>query len=331
MRDHGADPSRRLRSVPEGVAAEPPGPRVGGLDALLREVDGLRSTLEADLSLVAAAVESGQPDLAIEILDGDCDALHTFEDQALGRLAGLAAEPTLEPALELTVEPGAERRSSLWSRLPAAPFVAAAAIVGLLVGVVPRAVSWPQNDVTTTAVSAQSSLEKLTTLAAQGNTSEVRVTAATLHNQISALVQESKDPRAAQQALLLLSYERLAIEQSGRGAVLHDVLAQAAALASRIRGQLPVELRTVVPAAPPVIAPAPPKPSPSPTAHPKKSAKPSPSPTPTPSRSATAKPKPSSSPSTSPKPSPSPSPSASAGNTGASSPYPVPAAPGPLD
>jgi len=51
-------------SVPVG------GPRVVGLDALLRELDGLRRTLETDMSLAASAVDAQAMTLARDIIAG---------------------------------------------------------------------------------------------------------------------------------------------------------------------------------------------------------------------------------------------------------------------
>ena len=282
--------ARRLRSVAalpvpatrESAETILPGtPRVGELDALLRDVDSLRLTLETDLSLVAAAVAAGRTDTANEILDGDRDSLAAFETSALGHLSELARVPGT--------------RRARWARLPAAPFVAAAAIIGFLVGVVPQGVGTARAPI---AVSAQSSLARLTTFAAQGQTGQVRVTSATLHQQISALVsQASTNPEAASQALLLLSYERAAIVQSGDSVALRDVLVASAALTTRIQNALPRGLRSGIPVAPafavPEVTP---------------SSKPSSSPSPKPSASASPKPSPSESsakPSGSPKPSPS--------------------------
>ena len=118
MTERGSRPVRRLRSVRPPVTDEtaasilPGHPRVGALDALLREVDGLRLTHETDLTLAAAAVEAGAPESAVDIIDSDRDSLHTFESRALGHLSDLAAGPVV-------------RRHSRWSRVPAAPFVAA--------------------------------------------------------------------------------------------------------------------------------------------------------------------------------------------------------------
>lgn len=302
-------PSRRLRFVralepvdvpaprEEETAASilPGSPRVGALDALLREVDDLRLTLETDLTLAAAAVEAGGTSTASEIIEGDLESLHSFEVSAMGHLAELAATtPT---------------RKSRWASLPTAPFVAAAAVIGLLLGVVPHISSSNPSEVS--SVSAQSSLQHLTTLAAQGRTSEVRVAALTLHDQISALVDSSGNAATAQQALLLLSYERNVIVQSGDSAALHDVLLQSAALTAKIRNALPQSLRTNVPPAPaiaPVVKPEPKRETAKPRAtSTRPAAKPSPTASPKPSPTASPKPKPTPSPSPSASPTSSPS------------------------
>lgn len=294
MTERGSTPVRRLRSVRPDVADETaasilPGlPRVGALDALLRDVDGLRLTLETDLALAAAAVESGAPGVAIDLIDSDRDSLLSFESRSLGRLAELASQPRV-------------RGLRWWSRVPAAPFVAAAAIVGFLVGVVPSNVTSGPGESAPNSLSAQSSLQQLTTFAQKGETSQVRVTSVTLHNQLAALISAANnDPEAAQQALLMLSYEHDAIVQSGDSAELRDVLAAGANLAAQIRNALPSRIRNGVPVAPAFAIPAA-------TSSPKAASKASPSPSPSPSAS----PKPSATPSPSAKPSGSPKPSPS--------------------
>lgn len=300
---------RRLRSVraldqvdlpnprTETAASILPGsPRVGALDALLREVDDLRLTLETDLTLAAAAVEAGGTAAAVEIIGNDIEALQVFEDGALAHLSELASQAPTAP------ESRAGTRWQHLARLSAAPFVAAAAVVGLLIGVVPNGAGQPAPE--TVSVSAQSTFDHLTTLAAQGRTSEVRIAAQTLHSQISALVGSASDnPATAQQALLLLSYERSVIVQSGDSAALHDVLVQSAALAAKIRSALPWAIRTSVPAVPKIVPAAP---------APKQQSKPKPEPTtsPTPSPVAT-KSTPSPKASATPTASASPSPSSS--------------------
>jgi hypothetical protein len=267
-------PARRLRLVPGRAQRQVPSPaeppRVEALEALLREVDGLRLTLETDLTLAAAAVESGIPRMASEILDSDRDALRRFEERALSHLAEL---DTPAP------------RRSVWAQAHAAPIVAAAALVGVLAGVVPQVVG--PRDTNATTVAASDSLERLQELAERGDTAQVRAASAELHRQLADVVANANaDPAAAQTALMLLTYEQSAIVRSGDRRALEDVLRQSQALARAIVAQLPAAARSAAPtmapvqvAAEPTASPKPkPKPSPSQTTAARTSPKPSPSP-----------------------------------------------------
>jgi hypothetical protein len=260
---------------------------VEALDALLREVDDLRLTLETDLSLAASAMEAGEPGVAADIIDADRASLHAFEDRALAHVGALDAPP----------------RQRLWTQAHAAPVVAAAALVGVLIGVVPHALG-PATDPSTRTVAAADSLQRLQELAEHGSTDQVRAASVQLHQQLAGVVANAQtDPAAARTALLLLSYEQSVIVRSGDSRALADVLRQSRALVAAIVAALPKSARPAVPrlavdVAEPTSSPAP---RPSPTASPK----PKPSPT------ATA----------SPKPSPSSSP------TSDKDPYPLPSAP----
>lgn len=321
-----SDRPRRLRAVSPLDAAElpvdesaatilPGAPRVGPLDDLLRQVDDLRLTLETDLTLAAAAVEAGGPAAAAEIIEADLAGLRLFDERALGHLSELASACPSAP------------KTRTWGRLArvsAAPFVAAAAVVGMLLGVVPTS-SGPGPSAPSTTVSAQSTFQQLTSLAAQGRTDEVRIAAQKLHNQISALVGTAKqDPAAAQQALLLLSAERNVIVSSGDGAALHDVLVKSLALAARLASALPPSLRTAMAAAPALpAAPEAPRrqqPKPGPASPSPAASKPSPTPSPKPTPSPSPKPTPSATPSPSPSDSPSATPTASS-SSGPSTPF----------
>lgn len=277
MSDGDGGPVRRLRLVPSrrpSTPAEPP--RVEQLDALLREVDDLRLTLETDLSLAASAVESGAPHLAAAILSSDRDALHRFEERALDHLAAL---DTPAP------------RKSVWAQAHAAPIIAAAALVGLLAGVVPHVVT-PSSDTPAQTVAASDSLQRLQELAERGDTDQVRAASFQLHAQLADVAANAKtDPVAAQTALLLLSYEQSAIVRSGDSKALADVLRQSQALARAIAAALPASARHPAPSIEP--GPGASEPSASPKPKPRPSATSSPKPKP----SASAKPSPSSSPS----------------------------------
>lgn len=279
-RRQGDERRRRPRAVspyPESAQSILPGvPRVASLDALLREVDGLRLSLETDLTLAAAAVEAGQLGVALDIIDSDREGLIRFEHAALGHLSDLdeARGDAIVPI-----------RSRIGSTL--APILATAAALALAFGFAPQVFNGTEG-VDTSTVAAQSRLDQLQGFAAQGNTSQVRATAQALHAQlVDAIANAGTDPEGAQQALLLLSYERDAITASGDGVALHDILVQSVALANRIRAALPAQLRKTVPQAPVVVVA---QPSPSPSSSPKASPTTSPSPKPSPKPSATASP-----------------------------------------
>lgn len=257
-------------------------PRVPELDALLREVDALRLTLETDLSLAAAAVEAGEAELARDVLDADQDAVRNFEAKALGHLDALADQDERVP----------HRR--VWAPTRAASFVAAAALVGLLAGVLPQAISNRSTGPTTSAA-ATDSLERLQELVLTGDASQIRAASVELHEQLASVVAVARtDPAAAQNALLLLSYEQTVLSRSADRSELVDVLRQSQALARAIRAALPASVRSIVPTAPqlPARTSGSSKPQPS-TASPK----PSPTPTRKATTTASASPQPSSSPS----------------------------------
>jgi hypothetical protein len=281
----GSPTSSGARETAESVL---PGlPRVGALDALLREVDGLRLTLETDLSLAAAAVEAGAPQIAGDIIDSDRASLRRFESRALDHLAELSAADLAPPEIA---------RRSWWRRVPATPFVAAAAVVSFLVMVAPQT-GQPSGSITATQVSAGERLQEITDLAASGQTNGIRNAAANLHSQLLALVAQAKtDPVAAQRGLQLLLDERAIISQSGDSQSLGDVLAASNTLTTLILNALP---RTAVPKAPrlaavvPTVAPSSkPSASPSAKASTKPSAKPSvqPSASPAPQSSSSSQP-----------------------------------------
>ncbi len=256
-------------------------PRVGALDALLREVDSLRLTLETDLTLAAAAVESGAPGVAVDIIDSDRDGLRFFEKRALGHVADLA-----QPA---------KRRI----RVPAAPFVAAAAVAGFLLGVVPHTTRPTTTDtISAQSASASANLATLEKAAQTGQTQAVIVAAQQLHGQILTVLTLAKtDPAAAQAALELLSKEQRALQSSGDAAALDQILADSRSLTRQLKTILNGVATKPRLASPPTVPVVP-------------SAAPHATSSPQPSHSPSAKPKPSSTT----KPSSSPSPSPSSGN-----------------
>jgi hypothetical protein len=285
-------PAETARETAESVLPEVP--RVGALDALLREVDSLRLSLETDLTLAAAAVEHGSPQVAADIIDGERAGLRAFEERALGHVAELSA-------------PLHRRRF----RVPAAPFVAAAAVAGFLLGVVPHLT--PQAPADSTNASASSpadSYNKLVSAVRLGEQGQALDAANTLHAQLLAVVAQAKnDPAAALTALQLLNSERHFLASVGASSpALTQALAASQLLTNQIMSALPTSVKTSVstsPTVPPLAVP-----SPHPTAGPSSK----------PASTTTAKPKSSTSPrphsSGSAKPSPSPSSSSGTGLPG---------------
>jgi hypothetical protein len=242
--------ARRLRRGPEAPAHPAPEtaesvlpdlPRVGALDALLREVDSLRLTLETDLTLAASAVEAGAIDVAGDILDSDREGLRRFEQRALGHVAELAAAP-----------PARQRRF----RVPAAPFVAAAAVAGFLLGVVPHTGGGPTSDVQATTTAADTFVQ-LSDAARRKDPSDLATAAAQLHDQLEIAISQARtDPKAATKALDLLALERQVIETSGSGStgLLQHVLAASLDLTKAIRSAMPAVAPPAVRATPAVPA-----------------------------------------------------------------------------
>ena len=71
----------------ETAADRLPGTRCAdGLDALLRDVEGLRRVLESDLSVAASATEVGALDVASDVVDADRAELARFSERAVGHL-----------------------------------------------------------------------------------------------------------------------------------------------------------------------------------------------------------------------------------------------------
>jgi hypothetical protein len=248
-------------------------PRIGALDALLREVDNLRLSLETDLTLAAAAVEHGAPEVAADIIDSDRDGLRGFEQRALEHLAELA-----RPKRRL--------------RVPAAPFVAAAAVAAFVLGVVPHLDTQTPDTQAVSADSATESLNQLTTAASNGETAAAVAAANKMHAQLMALVARAKtDPVAAEQALELLRAEQFVLSNAGTDSV---ALSQALAASRRLTSRILLVLTTATPHSSPAVVVVAPSQRPAPTA------------SPTPTSTTSAKPQPTWSPKPSKAPSPTP-------------------------
>ena len=228
---------RRPRAVP-GPPGDGPS-RVPDLAALLQEIGELRTTLQTDLTLAAAALEAGADDLAGELVDSDLASVRTFASRATGHLDALAAQE--QPAAD--VEPVvvlAPRRRRRRLMLPAAPLVAAAAaVLGFVVGVVPEQAPTSPETRMTSAAMASWQLSRLADAGAPPE--ELRAAAEQLNDELAALVaRAADDPAAAQQALLLLQTTEDVLSRQGAGGLLAGVLAEAQQLRARLQEALPV-------------------------------------------------------------------------------------------
>jgi hypothetical protein len=296
------------------------------LSALLGDIDALRLTLQTDLTLAAAALEAGADDLAGELVAGDLSQVRAFAARAGVHLDHLAALDDREPevAAEAPVVPLRRRRRML----PAAPLVAAAALMGFFVGVVPeRTESAPGPATMTSAALAGYELRRLSDEGAPPEA--LRAAAEELNDELAVLIaQAAGDPAAAQQAMMLLQTTTDVLSRQGDSGLLRGVMAETQALRKKLQAALPtVQLpgRPVrLPARPPLVS------VPRPVSQPeqRRSTEPEPepakaqsSPAPAPKRSPTA---------TTPSPSPSPSPSSSPSSSPSAQPSEEPDDNGPL-
>ena len=278
------------------VIGDLPEPRISELDALLRDVDDLRSTMRRDLTLAATAAKAGEADLAGWLLLGDDGRIRTFEERALAHLHELEAGELSDEAAPVPAPVPAQRRRH--RLLPAAPMVAAcAALFGFLTGSVPGVSSSVESPATSNV--ALDSYARLTTLATNGGSDDsITAAAEQFHADLAPLVAAAgTDPIAAQKALALLRSERAVFAGGVDSPALRAVLRQADLLVARLQASLPRK-----PLRPTVVVPAPQQQS-----KPKASTAPKSSPAPKPTPAATPAASPQPSPTSSSKPSPAPS------------------------
>lgn len=214
-------------------------PRVADLSALLGDIDALRLTLQTDLSLAAAALEAGAPDLAGELVDGDLAEVQSFGARAANRLSGMSDE------IEVPAAPVRRRRI-----MSAAPLMAAAAaLIGFVAFVPDRGAPTSPETRMTSAVAAGYELNRLAEAGAPDEA--LRLAAEELNDELAALIaRAATDPAAAQQALLLLDATSDVLSSQGNSGVLRGVLAETQALRERLRDALPVVAQRPVRKAP---------------------------------------------------------------------------------
>lgn len=276
--------------LPFAVPGEQP-PRVADLSALLGDIDALRLTLQTDLTLAAAALEAGAPELADELVGGDVAEVRAFGESALERLAALE---TADDEVEVAATPLPRRRI-----LSAAPLMAAAAaLIGFVAFVPDRGVpATPETSMTSAAMAGY----ELSRLAQAGAPDEALALAAEeLNDELAELIaQAATDPAAAQQALMLLETTTQVLSRQGDSGVLRSVMAETQLLRAKLRQTLPdarparSAVRKTTPAVVlPLVKEQPEKTRESQSGSSKPTASPKPSPKPSPSASASPAPAP---------------------------------------
>jgi hypothetical protein len=270
------------------------------LSALIDEVAALRLTLTTDLTVAAAALDTGDPRVARDVVEEDRAEVRRFGMRAMDRIAVLAAtEETGAPAPLLDAPPAPRSTPGPSRRAPA--IVAAAAAAALAVALVP-AVAHHRTPTLSLGPPLAASWQAFTQAAAVTPGSRAVVTAAeSLHHSMERLLPAARnDPGEARQLLRMLAAEQLVLlrEHPADFAV---VLAQARELADQLLSVLTGAAGQKVPSPTPLPVLVPTSPS---------SPKNSSSPRPTPSSSSST-PRQSSSPSPSPSHSTSPQPTPS--------------------
>ncbi|HVM28611.1 MAG TPA: hypothetical protein VM433_13200, partial [Mycobacteriales bacterium] len=250
--------------------------------ALLDELAHARLSLSSDLGLLAAAVELGAHDVAVDVVEGTRNDLAAFTARITSpSLTGTAAHsgdqpssssradrPAAVPAADTArLAPLHPRRRALRAALPVAPALAAAALIGVLAGVLPAGPSTAPPTGTPDMTAAASSYAELFRLHERGATSETLVQAAHgLHAEVARVMAlAATDPAAAEQALRLLAQEVASVGDDDQRAELRSVLALSRRLLAELTEQVGTgALPAPVDAALPERLPAPePQPAPS--------------------------------------------------------------------
>jgi hypothetical protein len=153
--------------------------------------------------------------------------------------------PTQPPAVTVLA---ARRRSRVSGLLmPAAPLLAAAAaVLGVLGGVVPTRPDVAPATAPASTRTAVASYTELTRLTLDGaDAARVRRAAERLHDELEIIVaQAGSDPVAAQEALALLESEARVLDSSADRDALTQVIAEARAMVARLKAALPPAPRT---------------------------------------------------------------------------------------
>lgn len=205
---------------------------------LLDDMQDLRLTLVADLSAVAAAVETDSERIAADILECDRQELLAFLRRDAARLSARADDATVTAAAQNVPKPRSWRRRVVIS-LPAVPLVgalamSAAAAAGLLP--LPTHSGSHHARVVSEGAPVSSTFQNFeTVLAGDPSASQVVAAASALHQQIAAMIATApQDPGGVTEVAHLLQLEQaLLLRKQPPGSSL--ILAQSRELAAQLQ------------------------------------------------------------------------------------------------
>lgn len=215
------------------------------LEALLRGVSDLRLTLDADLTVAAAAAEANRLDLAAEIVEFDRTELEAFAG-AMERRVGRRGRPP-----ELARKSPRVRLRQRFA-LAAAPAMLTAAAIVALVGMSNGTSKSSAGSIQPQLVASYSALAEL----ARTNRDPAALVAVgdQLNRSVAQLIAGAKqDPSKARLALrILIAEQQLLTARRPNGA--ETLLAQARALVRRLEQTVPTSMLKDVPA--PMVRPS---------------------------------------------------------------------------
>lgn len=223
---------RRPVEPPADPPAVCPYSRAPEISALLADLDTLRLGLSTDLGMAASAVEAGVYDVARDVVDGGRHDLAAFAARAERHLR----VPEADVGDAGLVLPLAPRRRGRRLAVLGPALTAAAAVVGLLTGVVPNdsGSAGPRPSVMSEAAASYAELWRLHEQGAPP--AQLREVARQLHAEMARLVAvASADPATAAQALRLLELEVRVLGDPQHGGALDAELAESQRLVAALR------------------------------------------------------------------------------------------------
>lgn len=226
------EPPPAFAPAPVPQVAVSPDSRVPEISALLADLDTLRLGLSTDLGMAASAVEAGAYDVARDVVDGGRHDLASFVARAERHLSRPAAGDAV-PAVGMPPTP---RRQARRLAVLGPALTAAAAVVGLLTGVVPdgSGSAGPRPSLMSEAAASYAELWRLHEQGAPA--SRLREVARQLHAEVGRIVGvAAADPATAEQALRLLELEVRVLGHPQHGGALDAELAESQRLVSVLR------------------------------------------------------------------------------------------------